>query len=1329
MLSSKNILTAKLNSIFFGTMILLSFLVFTNTAKAQAPGATCLVATAIGGTGNVPGCTGAVTMTDFTVEGTTPSIAGCISGGIFRREGWYSFTIGAPTAITVTGTSTTGSSNLLIQVISGTCAAEVQVACINNTTGPGAQTETGSLGVLAAGTYFVRCVNLGAAANMAMSNLCVNITPANDDCANASTLTPLAASAPCGGVAGTTLGASPQAAIPATCTAANTNNDDVWYTFTTTSTTHVITVTPTATMDPVFQVYSSNPCGGAGTSIACINAVGAGTAETTTLTGLALGGTYWVRVYDAGTGIPSSSLFTICVQTPPANDDCAGSVLLTTNPTCITTAGNVNVGTNSGIASCGGTPDEDVWYRFVATCTSQSISVTGSASFDPCFELFSGACGGLTSILCNATGGNTGLTVTSNVTGLTIGTTYYVRVYDFAVGYPATTTFTICVVNAPPANDDCINAIALTAPSTVCNTTNGDVCGATQSLVGCSGTADDDIWYKFTASQAIHIITVQGNGTFDAVFELFGSCGGASLGCVNATGAGGLETASFSGLTNGAVYYVRVYDAGAGFPSNTTFTICVTSPPLNDDCPGITIPVSGTQAAPSYCTASTTGALAGASASGYAATCGGTPNDDVWYNFVATSNSHIITVVPCAGSDIVIQAYKNACGTGLNLGCANALGAGGTERLTVSGLVVGTTYWVRVYDFTGSSNCTFTICVTTPPQNDPCSSPVNLTPSTSCVATNGTLAGSTNSGIAVGAGACIGTVPNNDVWYTFSAGAASQTITVVGSAGLNVVYELFSSNPCGGAGTSLGCVNSTGVNGTETFNFTGLTAGATYWVRVYDATGAPSTYTFTICVITPVNNTCATAISVVCGNSYSGNSNVGLVNAPATCTSNAGINSGVWFVFAGTGQNVTASLCGGVSYDSQIYIYSSTGPCTGLTCIAGNDDLNGLCAANGLASAATFGTVVGVNYYIYVTSYAGSTGPYTLAISCVAPPANDQCTGAIHTYCGASTQTYSGNTANASGINDLTNCSGASGTNAQYPRALWYSYTGDGSTVTFSLCAAGGGAAAFSGANQTILAVWQTTPNGTYCSGTFNCIAGAIGNCAGQAQVSVATTAYADYFIEVYGYYFPAFSGSSTGVFTLGVSTPACQTIILPIELLRFTGDAYGKKNLLKWTTATETNNDYFTIEKSADGQSFTQLTRISGAGNSTHNIDYSTYDNDPINGITYYRLKQVDYNGAFTYSDVVPVLNTLDEVSITNVRPNPTTNDVSFDFYAGIKGNVHIEIMDYLGRKVSDETQSVSDGNVVINAKMNALEKGIYSLKVTFDQTGYSTITKVVKN
>jgi hypothetical protein len=98
--------------------------------------------------------------------------------------------------------------------------------------------------------------------------------------------------------------------------------------------------------------------------------------------------------------------------------------------------------------------------------------------------------------------------------------------------------------------------------------------------------------------------------------------------------------------------------------------------------------------------------------------------------------------------------------------------------------------------------------------------------------------------------------------------------------------------------------------------------------------------------------------------------------------------------------------------------------------------------------------------------------------------------------------------------------------------------------------------------------------------------------------------------------------------------------VSLPIELLSFRGTTDNVKNYLYWKTASEINNDYFTLERSFDGIYFEPLTRVEGVGNSTQLINYSYIDDNPENIINYYRLKQTDYNGNSSYSNIISINN-----------------------------------------------------------------------------------------
>lgn len=119
---------------------------------------------------------------------------------------------------------------------------------------------------------------------------------------------------------------------------------------------------------------------------------------------------------------------------------------------------------------------------------------------------------------------------------------------------------------------------------------------------------------------------------------------------------------------------------------------------------------------------------------------------------------------------------------------------------------------------------------------------------------------------------------------------------------------------------------------------------------------------------------------------------------------------------------------------------------------------------------------------------------------------------------------------------------------------------------------------------------------------------------------------------------------------------------VLPIELLYFLGFNDNNKNTLNWRTATEINNAYFSIEKSSDAYSWDVIGKLSGSGNSESYKDYKFVDIEPIHGINYYRLKQVDYNGAYKYYGIIAILNDDNDVTILK-RTNILGQEVGSDY------------------------------------------------------------------
>ena len=173
----------------------------------------------------------------------------------------------------------------------------------------------------------------------------------------------------------------------------------------------------------------------------------------------------------------------------------------------------------------------------------------------------------------------------------------------------------------------------------------------------------------------------------------------------------------------------------------------------------------------------------------------------------------------------------------------------------------------------------------------------------------------------------------------------------------------------------------------------------------------------------------------------------------------------------------------------------------------------------------------------------------------------------------------------------------------------------------------------------------------------------------------------------------------------------------LPIELLSFTGKVVTGGVELLWKTATETNNDFFNIEKSKDGEKFTAIGKIDGAGISKVARSYQFVDENPTNGKSYYRLKQVDFDSRFTYSKVISVDYDGPELVRISVFPNPTKG--SREITLEIKGlkeelsSLPISLFDQLGRQLILADLEVVNGSVKKTISVEGIADGMYVLKM----------------
>lgn len=587
-------------------------------------------------------------------------------------------------------------------------------------------------------------------------------------------------------------------------------------------------------------------------------------------------------------------------------------------------------------------------------------------------------------------------------------------------------------INVYSQGDDCSNATTISVTANCSSPISGTSAVATQSFAGCVGTADDDVWYKFTATATSHIITVTPSSSYDAVVELFsGTCNSlTSLYCSDNGMTGEAETIYATGLTVGTIYYMRIFHYYSGSGSNT-FTVCVTTPPsapTNDNCSSAsTLIVNSTC---SY----TNGTSYGATPSNVQA-CAGSPDDDVWYKFTANNSVQTITVDPSANMDVVVELFSGTC-TGLtSLYCQDNGFTDGNEVINAIGLIPGQTYYIRVYDYYNSNGgAPFQICVTgtstSQPINDYCANAIEIPEVTSeCNYYYFTTTGATNSTTTPLPTNCenFDGSPNNggfstsslDVWFKILVPSNGKiSIRPKPNYGINDAAMVLYSGTCSSL-TQIACSDDHNYPGTANdmkpyILATGLTPGSYVYLRYwgYGSTSGD----FAICVESPENDACYSSLEICDINGYAGSTSSAFtadrpdnmrgnaeVNDPPTYTYTPGtcqpggifglggswgtgapncdvqINNNSWIKFTASNTSVTLNVnisnCWVGSYPSggiQMQIFSGNS-CTNFTPVS--DFKEGSSTFTITANNLT----VGQEYYLMIDGFAGDICDYSIS--------------------------------------------------------------------------------------------------------------------------------------------------------------------------------------------------------------------------------------------------------------------------------------------------------------------------------------------------------------
>ena len=575
---------------------------------------------------------------------------------------------------------------------------------------------------------------------------------------------------------------------------------------------------------------------------------------------------------------------------------------------------------------------------------------------------------------------------------------------------------------------------------------------------------------------------------------------------------------------------------------------------------------------------------------------------------------------------------------------------------------------------------------------NPCTSIPTITCGTSVAVTVPAGSGAYNPVVA----SCGFSTPGAEKIYSFTpATTGTYTISQPTSFGLNDFFYKPASGGCNNTGWT--CIDNIGnADADNAVVGISLTAGTQYYFMLDPETTAGGSVSFTINCSS--YNPCTTIAAITCGVAVNATfpSGGGAYNPPSTTCTFA--TPGAELVYSYT-PTVTGNylISQPTSFNYIDYFYkTAAGGCNGAgwTCI--DNITNGNVGNGSVLIPLTAGTA----YYFLLDAEATTGGTVSFTLNCPSSsPVNDACADAT-----LISLPYNSGIANNTGA---TNDAPFSATCDDTGSNVWYKLIGTGNTITATTCD-----------NNSVLDTELRVFIGS-CSATAEVTCNDdFGSCSNGvlSTVSFCSDAFAEYFIAV-GYFDV---GPGFGNFVLKVTEgTACVGAILPIDLLSFTAKYEQGAVKLNWSAASETNNDFFTVERSVDGIHFQTLSIIDGAGTSSSVLHYTCIDANPIAGTLYYRLKQTDFDGAERMFPIISVATSQKE-EVISVFPNPSNGVFTV---TGTVAGSDLRVTDLAGKtlfqKAADEgTTDIDIGN---------LKEGIYLLKMRTNERMQTK--KIIKN
>lgn len=702
--------------------------------------------------------------------------------------------------------------------------------------------------------------------------------------------------------------------------------------------------------------------------------------------------------------VPNANFQLSIVSVPiPANDECDQARVVVPSNTLAwgdTLQGTTHGATRS-LPDCvpESYADDDVWYQFTATSARHQVRVEYIADIQGFssrmdIEVFSGNCPQLTSIICQHDPENYSPTL-ATLYNLTPGETYFIRVFDQES--ESGTKFDIRMNTYPssPVNDECGGALWLPVndnPGAPCDSTlQVGLIGATRSTTNCAGLFD--VWFKFTATSSAHIISTPSAG-----HELY------SVGCDSALLSCGVGQVAYFDLVPGHTYLVRVFRDTDFECNNCALCVNTLPPPLaNTDCSGA---FEVTPTAGLVCANPEIGINYGGPPSSIPP-CSPFPISvlDVWYKFTATQTRHTVFLDRINMVGMRFEVYEGQCDSLVLLDCVTNGGNIGDRQELVTNLLVGATYYIRVYALNSSLTVprNFGLCVLDgppPPPNDACADAIVLQPTTT-LNCNNAVTGTTLNASRENFVPCAG-VPDDDVWYSFTATQAYYYLRVLhtGTGDKKMNVEIWEGQDCNNLSFWTCIPDATNEIALLRDSFT---VGMNYYIRVFSPqNGDFHTFNFSICVGAPpvlLNNiSCTTADELIpdpgpiCANmtwgaTFSLNNNT----VPGPCGGDA--DDSMWYSFVATSTQHLITLIPGNLLGCRFRLYK------GETCQNLVDMDCGLNGYSQIRSLFANNLVIGARYFILVygtESSLASQGSYEIGVSTPAITVpNDDCNNAI----------------------------------------------------------------------------------------------------------------------------------------------------------------------------------------------------------------------------------------------------------------------------------------------------------------------------------------------